>query len=362
MPRKKTNEEFVKELEKVNPNIELLEEYKYALEPILCRCKKDGYVWKSRPADLLKGKGCPKCAGNIKKTHDEFVEEMKSINPNIDILSKYENAKTRIKCKCKIDGHVWTATANNLLRGYGCPVCGGRMKMTHDEFVERLSIVNPDIEILGKYVNSKTPILCRCKIDGNEWEGIPSALLAGRKCMVCAGKIKKTHEQFLEELYLVNPNIIVLGEYINYDTPILCKCKIDGNEWCASPNNLLSYKGCPRCKKSQGERRIENYLIANNIKYETYAKFPNLVGVGNKPLSYDFYITNFNMLIEVQGRQHRMPIDIFGGEEAFQIQQEHDRRKREYAKSNGIELLEIWYDEFDKISEILESRLFRQSA
>ena len=300
MPRKKTNEEFVKELEKVNPNIELLEEYKYALEPILCRCKKDGYVWKSRPADLLKGKGCPKCAGNIKKTHDEFVEEMKSINPNIDILSKYENAKTRIKCKCKIDGHVWTATANNLLRGYGCPVCGGRMKMTHDEFIERLSIVNPDIEILGKYINSKTPVLC--------------------------------------------------------------KCKIDGNEWCASPNNLLSYKGCPRCKKSQGERRIENYLIANNIKYETYAKFPNLVGVGNKPLSYDFYITNFNMLIEVQGRQHRMPIDIFGGEEAFKIQQEHDRRKREYAKSNGIELLEIWYDEFDKISEILESRLFRQSA
>ena len=82
MPRKKTNEEFVKELEKVNPNIELLEEYKYALEPILCRCKKDGYVWKSRPADLLKGKGCPKCAGNIKKTHDEFVEEMKYLQLN----------------------------------------------------------------------------------------------------------------------------------------------------------------------------------------------------------------------------------------------------------------------------------------
>lgn len=362
MPKRKTHEQFVQELKEINPYIELLEEYQYALEPILCRCKKDGYIWKIRPADLLKGKGCPKCAGNVKKTHQEFVDEMKGVNPDIEILSEYKTAKTRISCRCKIDGHIWDATANNLLRGYGCPVCGKTMKMNHEEFIERLSIINPDIEVLGTYVNSKTPILCRCKIDGNEWEGIPSALLAGRKCMVCAGKIKKTHEQFLEELYLVNPNIIVLGEYINYDTPILCKCKIDGNEWCASPNNLLSYKGCPRCKKSQGERRIENYLIANNIKYETYAKFPNLVGVGNKPLSYDFYITNFNMLIEVQGRQHRMPIDIFGGEEAFQIQQEHDRRKREYAKSNGIELLEIWYDEFDKISEILESRLFRQSA
>ena len=148
MPKKKTNEEFVKELEKVNPNIELLEEYKYALEPILCRCKKDGHVWKSRPADLLKGKGCPKCAGNIKKTHDEFVEEMKSINPNIDILSKYENAKTRIKCKCKIDEHVWTATANNLLSGYGCPICAA------PKGEKKISIVLDKLGI--KYETQKT--------------------------------------------------------------------------------------------------------------------------------------------------------------------------------------------------------------
>ena len=169
MPKRKTHEQFVQELKEINPYIELLEEYQYALEPILCRCKKDGYIWKIRPADLLKGKGCPKCAGNVKKTHQEFVDEMKGVNPDIEILSEYKTAKTRISCRCKIDGHIWDATANNLLRGYGCPVCGKTMKMNHEEFIERLSIINPDIEVLGTYVNSNTSILCRCKIDRNEW-------------------------------------------------------------------------------------------------------------------------------------------------------------------------------------------------
>ena len=96
---------------------------------------------------------------------------------------------------------------------------------------------------------------------------------------------------------------------------------------------------------------VENYLMNNNINYDTYAKFPGLVGVGNNPLSYDFYISDFNLLIEVQGRQHKMPVEFFGGEKTFEIQKEHDKRKREYAESNGIELLEIWFNEFDNFKE-----------
>ena len=60
--------------------------------------------------------------------------------------------------------------------------------------------------------------------------------------------------------------------------------------------------------------------------------------------------------------QHKMPVEFFGGEKTFEIQKEHDKRKREYAESNGIELLEIWFNEFDNIETILESRLLKQSA
>lgn len=284
------------------------------------------------------------------------------VNPNIKLLSEYKTATTKILCKCKIDGHEWSVTANNLLRGYGCPVCGKTMKITHEQFVEKLSIINPDIEVLGIYINSKTPILCKCKIDGNEWYGTPSHLLQGRKCMLCAGTIKKTQEQFLEELRVVNPNITILGKYINCETKILCKCDLDGHEWYSTPSNLLRYRGCPHCKKSIGERMVENYLSSNNISYKTQMKFDNLVGVGEKPLSYDFYLEKYNILIEVQGIQHEKPIEYFGGEKQFEIQKEHDKRKREYAKKNNIKLIEIWYYELEYINNILKSHLLKQVA
>ena len=62
-------------------------------------------------------------------------------------------------------------------------------------------------------------------------------------------------------------------------------------------------------------------------------------------------------MIEYQGQQHYYPVNIYGGEEKFEIQQEHDRRKREYAKSNGYNLLEIPYYDYDNIEEILNKAL-----
>ena len=73
-------------------------------------------------------------------------------------------------------------------------------------------------------------------------------------------------------------------------------------------------------------------------------------------LSYDFFLPNHNILIEYQGEFH-------DGNNAIQTksglkrQQEHDRRKRESAKENGIKLLEIWYWDFDNIDEILKKEL-----
>jgi len=44
-------------------------------------------------------------------------------------------------------------------------------------------------------------------------------------------------------------------------------------------------------------------------------------------------------------------------EARFKKQLEHDRRKREYAKKHNINLLEIWYWDFDNIEKILDREL-----
>ena len=34
-----------------------------------------------------------------RRTHEEFIELVNDINPNIEIIGKYVNAKTKIECK-----------------------------------------------------------------------------------------------------------------------------------------------------------------------------------------------------------------------------------------------------------------------
>lgn len=125
-------------------------------------------------------------------------------------------------------------------------------KITHEEYVKRVSIINPNIEVLGIYINNSTKILHRCCIDEYEWAVKPAHILARHGCPICGKrkikeKLKKDHEKYINELLEINSNIDVLDEYVNAHTVIKHKCKICNYEWSACPRNILSGKGCPVC-------------------------------------------------------------------------------------------------------------------
>ena len=73
----------------------------------------------------------------------------------------------------------------------------------------------------------------------------------------------------------------------------------------------------------------------------------------------DFYLLDFNIFVEYNGRQHYMAIDYFGGEERFKVQQERDYNLRTYCNINNIKLIEIKYteDTLDKIKNCIKSNL-----
>lgn len=95
-------------------------------------------------------------------------------------------------------------------------------------------------------------------------------------------------------------------------------------------------------------------FVANQSVWQK--KFDGLVGVGNGLLSYDFYLPNYNLLIEYQGGFHDGSVK-FQTDEGLKKQIEHDNRKKEYATKKHINLLEIWYDDFDNIDCILTQKL-----
>ena len=111
-------------MKKINEDIEILEEYKGTHKKIKCKCKIDGYEWETTPNTLLNGHGCPKCVGKIKnKTTEYFINELKEINDDIEIIGEYKGNNIKIKCKCKKDNFEWETTPSSLLSGTGCPKC-----------------------------------------------------------------------------------------------------------------------------------------------------------------------------------------------------------------------------------------------
>lgn len=288
-----------------------------------------------------------------KKTHEEYVAELAIKNPNIEVVEQYVNSSTKIMHHCLIHDVYWKMKPLNALQGNGCQECKkdkihNAYVKSHEQYVQEVAQINPNIVVLGEYINAKTPILHKCMIHDVEWYPTPNAILHGCGCKECMiKKIKnkqvKSHSQYVEDVRDVNPDILVLDEYINAVTPISHKCLICGYEWYAVPNKILCGRGCPRCHESNGERYIRVWLTNHNIQYESEKIFHDCRDI--KPLSFDFYLPDYNVCIEYQGGQHYFPVEIFGGEEQFEIQIKHDKIKSDYCKQNDIRLLCIKYDE-----------------
>ena len=364
--KKKTHEEFIKELKNINSNIEVIDKYIKSDVNIQCKCLTCNHMWSVRPNNLLHGRGCPVC-GKEKQIKsrtvsiDTFLNKIENLN--IELIGEYKGISKNTDFRCKLDGYIWNCRPIHILEGHGCPKCANNIRKNHQDFIEELANINSNINILSKYSSNKNHVECECKICGCIWNCKPSNLLSlKRGCPKCSKNKKKTHNEFVEEMNLKNPNIEILGQYKNAATKILCRCKIDNHEWFGTPNALCHGVGCPICSASKGEKEIDIYLKQRNYTYETQKQFNNLLGINNGNLSYDFYLPTYNLLIEYQGEQHEKPVDFDGlgieyAEDQFIIQKEHDRRKKQYAIDNNIELLEIWYWDFDNIEKILKENL-----
>ena len=201
-----------------------------------------------------------------------------------------------------------------------------------------------------------------CNVCGYQWESTGSNLFKTVGCRQCTLKRLRdskimSHEQFVKDVYAINDSVTILGQYNGIKKHILCKCNICGREWNPPAEHLREGTGCPICNVSKGEKNVAQFLNSMNIKYKHPYSFDDLLGTGGRKLSYDFYVTDYNILIECQGQQHEFAVDYWGGEKQFRKQIEHDKRKREYAKLHNIPLLEIWYWDFNNIESILMKEL-----
>ena len=304
----------------------------------------------------------------MKVTNEIFKDRVSKINPQFDILDDYAGAETKLRYVCKDCGYNGEMTPHNLYKKRKCPICAekSRRKLktkTNEQFISELKVIFPEYSVIGEYTKAKNKVKCFCNIHDIEFESLPTNLLKGKiGCPECnkinrGMSLRKTHEEFLNELKCVNDRVEVLTEYITSEIYVKARCKICDYVWDVKPSNLLIGCGCPICKASKGEIKIAKYLKENNILFKAQKTFDGLIGLGGGELLYDFYLPEYNLLIEYQGEQHIRPVSYFGGEEGLKKQQKHDELKRNYATDNNIKLIEIWYYDFDNIENILNNIL-----
>lgn len=322
-------------------------------------CDK-GHTWYASYEQLTSktNHGCPKCAGNKKITQDEAIENLTKKHPNYD-FSKfiYINARTPSTVTCD-KGHTWKVCYYSSMTGCGCPECAQETKskkrrLDNNIAIENLKKIHPDYdfsEFIYKNAKSKGKVKCS---KGHIWFTSYEKLMLGRGCLEC---ITRTQSEAIKNLCEKRPEYD-FSKFI-YNGSV-CKSTVicdKGHSFKIKYSKIMEGVGCPICNTSKGEYKIRRWLLKNNIKFEAQKTFDDAIYKFN--LRWDFYLPQYNVLIEYNGRQHyefvaRWHKDLIG----FRTQMERDLLKEKYAHEHGLKQLVISYENFDEIEQILSNYL-----
>jgi hypothetical protein len=98
-----------------------------------------------------------------------------------------------------------------------------------------------------------------------------------------------------------------------------------------------------KCNNSKGVIQITNILKRLNINFIQEKTFDDCYHI--KKLPFDFYLNDFNILIEFDGKQHFEPVEMFGGLNEYLKLKINDEIKNNYCLNNIIKLIRIKYNQ-----------------
>lgn len=317
--------------------------YVKAKTKIIILCPIHG-KFEQMPDTHINGGGCKICSGNVLLTTNNFIEKanLKHGDKYNYSLVEYFGAKIKIKILCSKHG-LFTQTPTNHLCGQGCPKCSNNILFTTDEFILKANLKHNYIfnySLIYK-LNKKVKIICPLH---GIFEQISKNHLRGDGCPTCSGNKKLTTEEFINKSKLKHGEKYdySLVNYINNSKKVIIICEKHG-EFIQAPNCHLNGSGCITCRHSKGEKLIKKFLLENKIKHIPQKRFKDCKYL--LPLPFDFYLPDYNICIEYNGRQHYESIKSWGGDIEFKKRQFKDKIKMDYCINKNIQLLIIKYNE-----------------
>lgn len=183
-----------------------------------------------------------------------------------------------------------------------------KSKKAYVDFINKLNIKGD--KLLSDYINNSTKVRIhygRCGHTHPKGEGVtPTNYKNERGCGICRGNIiikginnlATTHPQYVK--YFVNIEDVYTHTYASHDE-VEMKCPECGTIKVMRIDTLIRKGfGCSKCSDgiSYPEKVLALLLDCLNIKFKKQLKF------NSYKYLYDFYLIDYNIIIEVHGEQH----------------------------------------------------------
>lgn len=273
-----------------------------------------------------------------------------------------------IQWKCQCDcGNICYIPGKSLKNGktQSCG-CLKREKTTERNKDKAKDLTNLRFgKLIAQYPTEKRAsgnyVIWHCKCDcGNECDVASGYLLRGNVkscgCLIKeknAEKIKDLTGQHFGKLTAIYPTEERSGSSVIW----YCKCECGNDCYVSSTHLRRGYvQSCGCFTSFVGEEKISSILKNNDIKFERQKTFPSCRFLDTNALArFDFYLPDFNYLIEYDGIQHYKPIQ-FGGctieqaKDNFEKTKQHDIFKNKWCQENNIKLIRISYTQINDLT------------
>lgn len=308
------------------------------------------------------------------RTHDEYIKELSEKRPNIDLVDDFINMVTKVKHKCKICGYEWCITPHDILTEgkYNlCPQCSKKQsaeKKLNQTYKIGEHIVDDNRDLVITDVvhkkNNKSHndwlYKYKCNVCGydcgegykngkyfSEYWISQDSLNRGRGCSCCANRIvSATINSIASEECAIDMLKFFINKEdakkycIGYSKKIHMKCPNCGEEKDIAPRTLFmdGFGCCCGDGISYPEKFMFNILTQLNIKFNHNISFDWSKQTEHGRKLYDFYLPDYNCIIETHGAQHYKESFSRYIDDARTLEEEqnNDLFKKELAYQNHI--------------------------
>lgn len=125
----------------------------------------------------------------------------------------------------------------------------------------------------------------------------------------------------------------------------ICECEC-GNVVLLTKEEITNGRGCAQaCLSSRGEVCAADIFNELGVTYQVQKKFDDF------DLRFDFYLPDYNIVIECDGAQHFRTINNeWKSNIKLQETRDRDKRKQQYCEEHGITLFQIPFWDKDKLT------------